>query len=234
MRILVTGGGTGIGRGIAGALVAAGHEVVLCGRRLEPLELAAAQLDCELVQGDVVADPEGIVARAGPLDHLINNAGVFQHQGWADWTADTFEALFRVHAVAPALLSQAFARQRGPGADRSIVNIGSTLSVRPVVGAGPYATAKAAMAGLTRSLAVELAPRSIRANCILPGVVRTEMTDAPRDGDDPEARLRALADLHLVGRLGQPADIGSAVLWLVGAPWVTGAVIPVDGGLSLS
>ncbi len=231
-RVLITGGGTGIGRGIAEAAVAAGHEVVITGRRPGPLAATAAALGCAWVAGDVTAEPERIVAEAGPLDHLVNNAGRYVHAPLGRWTAADWAAMFALHATAPALLAQAFAAQNTDGG--AIVNIGSTLSERPVAGAGPYAAAKAAMVGLTRALAVELAPRRIRANCLLPGVVHTEMTAAPRDGDDPAARLAALEALHPIGRLGTPADVGAAVCWLLGATWVTGTALPVDGGLVLA
>ena len=223
-RVLVTGGGTGIGLGIARALIAAGHTVTITGRRADVLRVTAAQIGARALPGDVTADPAALIAAAGPLDHLVNNAGHFIYQPVGQFSADAFAALHAVHVIAPALLSQAFAAQAaGPGA---IVNISSTLAERPAPGAAPYATAKAGMIALTRQLALELAPRQIRANAILPGLVTTPMTQT----NDPQRQAHMLS-LHPLGRLGAPADIGEAVAWLLGASWVTGAVIPVDGGL---
>ena len=219
-RVLVTGGGSGIGLGITRALRARGHEVVITGRRADVLAQAAASLGAIPLPGDVTADPEGIIATAGPLDHLVSNAGTYAFAPVGAWTAEALEAQHRVHVVALALLSQAFAAQaQGPG---SVVVVSSTLAERPAPGAGPYAAAKAAQLALVRQLALELAPRQLRANAILPGVVPTDMT---------AGRAEALVGLHPLGRLGQPADVGEAVAWLLEASWVTGACVPVDGGL---
>jgi NAD(P)-dependent dehydrogenase (short-subunit alcohol dehydrogenase family) len=225
-RVLVTGGGTGIGRGIAQALVAAGYTVCINGRRAELLNAAAAELGATAVPGDITTDAEAIIAAARP-DHLVNNAGFYRHAPLGTWSAALFESLYRVHVVGPALLAQAFAAQLdGPG---SVTNIASTLAQRPAPGAAAYAAAKAGLVQLTRQLALEGAARGVRANALLPGVVPTDMTAADRDGQaDLSAHFLAL---HPIGRLGTPADVGAAVVWLVQAPWVTGAAIPVDGGL---
>jgi NAD(P)-dependent dehydrogenase (short-subunit alcohol dehydrogenase family) len=234
-RALVTGGGSGLGLGIAEVLRARGYDVVLTGRREAPLRAAAERLGAEALVADITDDPAGLIAQAtlgGPLTHLVHNAGHYEHLPIGDWTAEAWDRLLRVHLVAPALLTRAFAAQaRGPGA---IVHIGSTLSERPIPGSGPYAAAKAGALGLVRALAVELAPQGIRANAILPGVVLTEMTAAPRgDEADPAARLDAVARAHLAGRLGTPTELGEAVAFLLEAPWITGAALPVDGGLLL-
>lgn len=231
-RVLITGGGTGLGRGVAEALHARGYALTLVGRRAAPLAEAAEALGCAFVVGDVTADPEALLDAVGPVEHLVHNAGAYQHAALGAWTAALIRALHAVSVEGPALLTQAWAqRQAGPG---SVTFIGSTLSSRPVAGAAPYAMAKAGLLGLSRALAVELAPRGLRSNAVLPGVVATDMTTAPRDGDDPAARLAALAGLHPLGRLGAPADVGEAVAYLIGAPWVTGAELAVDGGLLLA
>jgi 3-oxoacyl-[acyl-carrier protein] reductase len=219
-RALVTGGGTGIGRSIAAALRTAGLDVVLVGRRQAVLEQAARDLDATWIAGDVVTDCDAILDTAGPLDVLVNNAGHADRAPIEGWTAEHFHSLYAVHTVAPALLSRGFAKRcAGPG---RIVHIASTLAKRPAPCTAAYAAAKAGMLALSRALALELAPRGITSNALLPGIVPTAMN---------AGRMDALVPLHPLGRLGTGTDVADAVVWLVQAPWVTGAEIPVDGGL---
>ena len=219
-RALVTGGGTGIGRAIAQSLRAHGLEVVITGRRADVLRSTATDLGVEWLQGDITADTEALLNGAGDIDVLVNNAGHAQRAPIGQWTAVDFQDLYAVHTIAPALLAQGFAaRCQGPG---RIINIASTLAVRPAPNTAAYAAAKSGMLALTRALALELAPRRITANALLPGVVPTAMT-----GD----RVDFLKDLHPLGRLGRGVDIAEAVVWLVDAQWVTGAEIAIDGGL---
>ena len=227
MRVLVTGGGTGLGRGIAAALVAKGDSVVICGRRIDPLKAAAAALKVEWIQADVTEDPEATLDAAGPIDGLVHCAGVYRHAALGAWDAALWDMHHAVHVRGPALLSQAFAARCETG---GIVFVSSTLAVRTAPGAAAYASSKAAVDSLAQSLAQSLAPR-IRVNCVQPGVVPTAMTRAPRDGADPDAQLESLRTLHPMGRLGTPTDVGEAVAFLLHAPWVTGAKLPVDGGL---
>jgi NAD(P)-dependent dehydrogenase (short-subunit alcohol dehydrogenase family) len=227
MRVLVTGGGTGLGRGIAEALVARGDTVVICGRRTAPLKAAAAALKVEWVQADVTDDAELLLDAAGPIDGLVHCAGVYRHAALGSWDAALWDVHHAVHVRGPALLSQAFAQRCEDG---SVVFVSSTLAVRSAPGAAAYASSKAAVDSLAQSLAQTLAPR-VRVNCVQPGVVPTAMTRAPRDGADPDAQLEGLRALHPMGRLGTPTDVGEAVAFLLHAPWITGAKLPVDGGL---
>ena len=210
MRVLVTGGGSGIGRAIADALVEGGNEVVVCGRR--PIDRPGSLV------WDVTSDPQGLIAAAGPLDALVNNAGFAEHAPCGSWDEAIWSRHYAVHVVAPALLSQAFAAQGRPG---SILNISSTLANRAARGTGPYAAAKAALLSQTRTLALELAPR-IRVNALLVGGVDTAMV---------EGRQQALSKLHPLG-LGAPKDVGGAAAFVLSAPWMTGAAVAIDGGLS--
>lgn len=228
-RVLVTGGGTGIGRGIAAALRDAGAEVVICGRRAAPLDEAARALGLMGVVGDVTGAPEALLDAAGPLDGLVHNAGALVRGPVGTWAAADWDAMWAVHVRGPALLSQAFvARLTGPGA---IVAVNSTLARRTAPASAAYSAAKAAQLSLVRSLAQELAPRGIRVNAVLAGVVPTAMTTARRGSASVDEQLEALRVLHPLGRLGTPADVAQAVVSLLANPWVTGAEVPVDGGL---
>lgn len=211
-RALVTGGGSGLGLGIARALSDAGLDVTVVGRREEVL--AASGFDY------TVADVTKRLTVVG-VDHLVHCAGHLEVEPLGEWTAESWRRLYEVHVVAPALLSQAFAAQAPDGG--TITNISSTLAVRTDVGLAAYSAAKAGMVSLTRSLAIELAPR-LRANAVLPGVVKTAMTGDRADG---------LVDLHPLGRLGTPDDIGQAVAYLIANTQVTGEILAVDGGLLL-
>ena len=229
-RVLVTGGGTGLGLGIVAALVEADVEVVAVGRRPAPLKAAAA-LGAQTFAYDVTADPEALLDLAGPLDGLVHNAAVYVHGSHEEWRPEDWTQQWRINVLAPAMLSRAFvARISGPGA---IVAISSTLAYRPAVGATPYATTKAALIALVQGLALELAPRQIRVNAVLPGVVPTPMTEAPRGELNPTEQAAGLAELHALGRMGTPSEVASVVLTALGNPWMTGAALTIDGGLSI-
>jgi len=210
VRSLVTGGGTGIGRAIAERLMAEGHEVVVVGRR--PIDLPGATC----LQWDITQP--GLIEAVGPVDHLVNNAGKGHVAELSEWTDEDLRSLLEVHLVAPTRLAREWAASSSPGG--CCVNIASTLAERSAPGLGMYAAAKAGLVSMTRSLAQELAPER-RVNALVVGVVETPMT-ADRD-------LSALEALHPLG-LGAPADVAGAVAWLLGARWVTGAAIPIDGG----
>lgn len=221
MRVLITGGGTGLGLGIARALVARGDDVVLVGRREEVVREAADSIGGAWLSGDVTGDVEALLDAAGPLDGLVNNAGSYVRSPVAELDREGLDAMWAVHARAPALLTRAFAARMEAG---SVVNVSSTLARAPVPGAAAYSAAKAALSSLTRTLALELAPR-IRVNAVLPGVVPTAMTDRG------SSWLAEVAKLHPLG-LGTADDVGEAVAYLLHARWVTGTELVIDGGLT--
>lgn len=250
-RVLITGGGTGIGRAVAEALLRAGGSVVVSGRRREPLdELAAAfpgrafALTCDLTS---VSEREGLLARSrellGGLDGFVHSAGVANHQLPGHIDEASLREQLEVNLVAPLRLGEQALEVLEPGG--GMVFISSTIAVRALITSAVYSAAKAGLLQVMRSLALAGAPRGVRASSVLPGVVDTEMVRslrlAPGEAMPPEpervarveAQVERLRALHPLGRLGTPADVAAAVVYLLGASWTTGAELVVDGGILL-
>ena len=227
-RVLVTGGGTGIGLGIVRQLRSLGRDVVAVGRRAKPLADAAA-LGAEVHSWDITENISGLFDLIGPVDGLVLNAGQYRHEHAGEWAADTWTDIWKINTLAPVLLSSEFSKRlTGPGA---IVAVASTLAVRPAPGAAAYASSKAGLLSVIQHLALELAPRGIRANAVLPGIVPTAMTTPDKDSDDSGNHNAHALSLHPLGRLGTPSDVASTVIHALGNPWMTGAQLSIDGGL---
>ena len=227
-RILVTVGGTGIGLGIVERLRELDCGAVAVGRRPQPLE-QAAQFGAEVQQWDITSNQAELFRRIGPVDGLVLNAGQYAHEPVSAWTEASWMQLWRVNTLAAAMLAHEFSEQlEGPGA---IVAVASTLAHRPAPGAAPYAASKAALVATIQHLALELAPRGVRANVVSPGIVPTEMTEAERNGDAADEQRAAFVALHPIGRLGEPRDVADTVVHALSNPWMTGANLNIDGGL---
>jgi NAD(P)-dependent dehydrogenase (short-subunit alcohol dehydrogenase family) len=249
--VLVTGGGTGIGRAVAEAVLGAGGGVVVTGRRPEPLEALARAfpgrafaLPCDVASA---SEREGLLARArgllGGLDGFVHSAGVVAHQPPGSIDEASLRAQLEVNLVAPLRLGEEALAVLEPGG--AMVFVASTLARRPVVTSAVYSAAKAGLVQVMKVLALAGAARRVRANAVLPGVVDTEMVRAPRlvPGEAPlpqaeaaarvASQLEGLRALHPLGRLGAPEEVARAVLHLLSAPWTTGAELAVDGGLLL-
>jgi NAD(P)-dependent dehydrogenase (short-subunit alcohol dehydrogenase family) len=254
-RVLLTGASRGIGAAIARALIAQGARIAAVARSrdsLFPLFGTAshhALLECDLARTDRV---EACVDRAadevGGLDAFVSCAGIVEYAGLGAISHDALQRQLAVNLIAPLLMAQRAAdimRADGKGNGGSMLFIASTLGIKPAPLTTAYAASKAALISVTRSLALELAPHSIRVNAIAPGVVETDMLDvvrtvpgeAPPAAVDVERRLaeqrETLRALHPLGRLGRPEEIAETALYLLRAPFVTGAVVTVDGGLLL-
>ncbi|MBW3665625.1 MAG: SDR family oxidoreductase [Actinobacteria bacterium] len=232
---LVTGGTRGIGAGIASAFLGAGADVIVCARN-QPHELpAAGERQARFVQADVrdpedVADlVETVVGDHGRLDVLVNNAGGSPEVAAADASPRFSRAIIDLNLTAALLCATAANRVMAEQEDGgTIVNVASVSGLRPSPGTAAYGAAKAGLIQLTRSLAVEWAPR-VRVNAVTPGLVRT---DAALDHYGGEQGLTAVAETVPLGRLGTPCDVGHACLFLASdlAAYVTGANLVLDGG----
>ena len=242
MSILVTGGGSGLGEASARLFVQGGAKVTITGRRKDKLETVAASIGpaCRAVVGDVTvqADREAMIAAAvahgGKLDALVNNAANMYRQPVDGYTEAFLKEAFDTNVISAMMLSSLavphLAQTQG-----AIIFIGSTHTRRAFPGASPYATTKAAVEGLTRVMAAELGPKQIRVGCILPGAVSTELNLRAGlfNAAEAEARYKAVAGLHALGRIGTGLEIAEAIEFLVRAEWVTGVGLEVDGGIGL-
>ncbi|UOX92502.1 SDR family oxidoreductase [Amycolatopsis sp. FBCC-B4732] len=230
--VLVTGAGGGIGAAIAARFAAAGDRLVLADLRPAELSAVAARLGTDVVElpGDL-ADAGfagGLAGQAGPVDVLVNAAGIYPATPLLEMTAATWDRVQDVNVRAALLTTVAFGRSHvAAGTTGAVVNISSGAAIRARPGAAHYATSKAALEMLTKACAVELGPHGIRVNAVSPGFVTVDSSANPVT----EAYAEAVS-VNPLGRRGEPREVADAVFWLAGpeAAWITGAVLRVDGG----
>lgn len=245
---LITGAADGIGWATAQRLAADGLRVALLDLRLDAAQARAAELGgdhlglgCDVTdEASVDAAVAAVVARWGRIDVLVNNAGIGDQSGpTTAQTLDAFDRVLAVHLRGAFLMSRAVARQMlaqaAPAASRSrsrgaIVNLGSIASSIGLPARNAYSAAKAGIVGMTRAMASEWARSGIRVNAVAPGYVRTAMVaELERKGAIDAAAIRHRTPL---GRMAEPGEVAEVIAFLAGerASYVTGALIPVDGG----
>ena len=238
---LITGGGSGLGLGMARSFVAAGAKVVLVGRRADVLQAAAKSLGkgASFAAHDITKLDEAkdfiqrVEKKSGAISILVNNAGIHLKKPAVDITAAEFNAVFQTHVAAAFSLTTAVL----PGMmKRKHGNILFTASMASLFGiplVAAYSAAKSAHLGLVRSLATEVSPHGVRVNAIAPGWIESAMMLKALNGD-PE-RSRKILGRTPLNRFGTAEDIGLAAVYLCSpaAKFVTGIVLPVDGGASI-
>lgn len=238
---LITGGGSGLGLGMARCMAEAGARVVLAGRREEALKQAAAAIGppagylahdvTHLHEAPTLVDK--VARRFGPITILVNNAGIHLKKPAVDTTEEEFMQVLATHVLASHALTRAVApamMRRGSGSILFIASMASLFGIPQVVA---YSAAKSAYLGMVRALATELSPHGVRVNAIAPGWIETDMTRRAMQNDP--ARQQRILNRTPLARFGEPDDVGLAAVFLCSpaAKFITGVVLPVDGGASI-
>lgn len=238
---IVTGGGSGIGLAIAEKFVKANIQTIIVGRDENKLNAAKQKLGegcvpvvCDLSNLSAIpAMVQKIVSEFGQIDILVNNAGINMKKDLVEVSDDEFQRILLTNVSAVFALSREVIREMLKSKNGSIINISSMAAQYGLPKVIAYSASKTAIEGMTRAMAVELSPQGIRVNCIAPGFIATDMS-AKALNDDAERKQKVFSRTPM-GILGQPSDIGDAALFLAseGARYITGVVLPVDGGNSV-
>lgn len=238
---VVTGGGSGIGLAITEKFVTNGIHTVIIGRDQQKLETAKSQLGerCYPVcydMSNLAAIPQmvtGIIKQFGQIDILVNNAGINMKKDFREITDEEFQQVITTNLCSVFSLSREVVKHMYARGKGSIINISSMAAQYGMPRVIAYSASKSAIDGMTRSMAVELSPAGIRINAIAPGFIETAMT-AKALNADPERKRKALGRTPL-GYMGKPEDIADAALFLASdaSRYITGVVLPVDGGNSI-
>jgi gluconate 5-dehydrogenase len=241
-RALVTGSSRGIGYGIAEALAGAGAEIIINSRNPEALGAAAARLAeggavVRALAFDVASEDsvEDAIAHAeneiGPIDILVNNAGMQHRQPLEEWTLDKFQQVMDTNVTSAFLVSRAVVRGMIARKSGKIINICSVLSNFARQSVAPYSASKAAIANLTRGMAVDWAKYGLNVNGIAPGYIATELNEALLQNQDFNAWVEKRTPM---GRWGDPAELGGAAVFLASkaSSFVNGHILYVDGAFT--
>ncbi len=240
-NVLVTGGASGLGFAIASAFVANSSNVVIVGRSSEKLNWAQKQLGekvrCRAFDLNEFGRLPELVAEIndsmGAIDVLVNNAGINLKKDAVAVSDQEYQEIIQTNQTAVFALAREIAKPMIAQAGGSIIMISSMAAHYGLPKVIAYTAAKAAVEGMTRALAVEWAAHGIRVNCIAPGFISTAMSSKALD-NDPDRKARVLARTPM-GKLGEPLDVANAALFLASAQakYITGIVLPVDGGNSI-
>lgn len=231
MTVLVTGGTSGVGRETAVEFARRGATVVVTGRDEQRgkevvADLVAAGGTGRFVPADLrsTRDVRDLASAAGPVDVLVNDAGYWELGPTHETTEAGFDAIFEVNVKGPFFLTAAYAPLMAARGGGAIVNVSTMVAGRGMAGMAAYGASKAALESLTRSWAAEYGPSGVRVNAVALGPTRTRTADGPM--------LDALAAAAPLGRPAEPREAAATIVYLAGdgASFVTGAVLPVDGG----
>lgn len=239
--VVITGGGSGLGLAMGRCLAEAGARVVLVGRRVAALEAAAHSIGAAAAYAvhdvDRVEEAPAFIKQVqkqhGPITILINNAGIHLKKPAVETTEAEFLQVFTTHVLAAHALSRAVAPGMIAQGRGSLLFIASMASLFGIPNVVAYSAAKSAYLGMVRALATELSPHGVRVNALAPGWIETDMSRRAL-ADDPARRQKILSRTPL-GRMGKPEEVGLAAVYLCSpaARFVTGVVLPVDGGASI-
>lgn len=234
---VVTGAARGIGLGISRRLLDDGWSVAGCDILAEELESVAAELGdgfvpfaLDITDSEAVASTASLIEeKMGAVTGLVNNAGITRDGLLMRMSEEDWDDVIRVNLKGAFLMSRAFIRGMMKARSGSIVNVSSVVALLGQAGQANYASSKAGLLGLTRALTRELAPRNIRVNALIPGFIETDMTVdlAPEVKADYASRIP-------MNRMGTPDDVADAVSFLLSdaSTYITGVVLPIDGGLT--
>ncbi len=238
---IVTGGASGLGLAITKKLVQCGIKTIIIGRNENNLKEVAESLG-ELCIYKVynLQDLKGIpkliqkiVDENGKIDILVNNAGINQKKPFTEVTDEDFQNIIQTNLASVFAVSREVTRFMLEKESGSIINISSMAARYGIPYVISYTAAKSAIEGMTKAMAVELSPKGIRVNCVAPGFIATDMS-AKALNNDPERKQKVMSRTPM-GKLGEPADIAEAVYYFASdaAKYVTGVILPVDGGNSI-
>lgn len=245
---MITGGGTGIGRAIALAFAREGASVTVASRRLEKLSEVAAEVEKQggralAMQCDVTNAKEieravrGTVERFGRLSVLVNNAGALHVSTVEGINEEEWDHLMTVNLKGPFLVSRAVLPEFRKAGGGVIVNIGSVLGLVGIKDRAAYCASKGGVTLLTKAMALDHAYENIRVNCICPSVIETDLVKGVFDGSEQGAAWKKARLLTIpLGRLGRPEDVAEMAVYLASdeSAWLTGAALPLDGGVTAS
>ncbi|MGC4102390.1 SDR family NAD(P)-dependent oxidoreductase [Ferruginibacter sp.] len=238
---IITGGGSGIGFAIAQKFIEKNIVCVIAGRNPEKLEYAKKKLgekcfSVPLDVSDLNAIPlfvQKVVQQFGYIDILVNNAGINMKKEFVEVTDEDFQNILNTNLNAVFSMSREVVKHMLANNSGCIINISSMAAQYGLPKVIAYTASKTAIDGMTRAMAVELSPSGIRVNAIAPGFIYSEMTAKALDSD-PERKAKVFGRTPM-GKMGEPEDIGNAALYLASdaAKYVTGVILPVDGGNSI-